>query len=88
MLQQRLTTCSECNDISDLLEKISCKIAKLGANLYGNITFMLDKPVPAVTFYDLLMYKRILTYKQINPDYCKEYTIEEISSRVNILIHK
>lgn len=88
MLQPRLTTCSECTDISLLLEKIDCKLAKMGATLYGNTIYMLNLSLSAVTIIDLLNYKRILTFKQINPDYCENYSIDNIASRVNILIHR
>lgn len=88
MLQQRLTTCSECTDIQVLIDKIDCKLAKLGASLYGNVVFMMNNSISASVMIDLLNYKRILTFKQVNSDYCKNYTIDNISSRVNILIHK
>jgi hypothetical protein len=88
MLQPRLTTCSECTDISILLSNIDCKLAKLGALMYGNVAFMLNNTISAVTIIDLLNYKRILTFKQVNLDYCEDYTVEYIASRVNILIHK
>ena len=88
MLQPRLTTCSECTDIPNLLDKIDCKLAKLGSLLYGNITLMLNNNISAITIIDLLNYKRILTIKQVNPDYCEDYTIDEIASRINILIYK
>lgn len=87
MLQPRLTTCSECTDIPILLDKIDCKLAKLGYILYGNTTLLLNIPFSAITIIDLLNYKRILTFKQVNPDYCEEYTIDNIASRINVLIY-
>ena len=88
MLQPRLTTCSECTDISLLIDKIDCKLAKLGALLYGNVAFMLNNTISAITIIDLLNYKRILTFRQVNPDYCEDYTIDDIASRINTLIYK
>jgi len=88
MLQPRLLDCSECEDISILIDKINCKIAKLGAILYGKVTLMLNTPISASSILSLLHYKRILEYKQVNPDYCEKYTVDMIASRVNILIYK
>ena len=88
MLQPRLTTCSECTDIPILLDKIDCKLAKLGSLLYGNVTLMLNNTISAVAIINLLNYKRILTFKQVNPDYCEDYTIDNIASRINTLIYK
>jgi hypothetical protein len=85
MLQPRLTTCSECAEISTLLCKIDCKLAKLGTILYGNLTLMLNRFISADTMIDLLNYKRILTFKQVNPDYCEDYTLDMIASKVRRL---
>jgi hypothetical protein len=88
MLQPRLINCSDCTDIPILIDKINCKLAKLGASLYGNITFMINTPISAIPIISLLNYKRILEYKQVNSDYCEDYTIDDIASRINILIYK
>jgi hypothetical protein len=88
MLQPRLIDCSECNDISLLIDKINCRLAKLGGSLYGNVTLMLNSPISAYPIIGLLNYKRILEHKQVNSDYCEDYTVDEISSRVNILIYR
>lgn len=70
MLHSVLTNYSSGTDISVLLEKIDCKLATLGNSLYGNTVFMLNDPVSATAIIDLLNYKRILTFRQVNPDYC------------------
>jgi hypothetical protein len=88
MLQPRLLNCSDCTDISILIDKINCKLAKLGAILYGNTAYMLNTPIPILSIIGLLHYKRILEYKLVNSEYCEDYTVEMISGRVNILIHK
>jgi len=85
MLQPRLTTCSECTDISILLCKIDCKLINLGSALYGNVVFMLNNSISATTIIDLLNYRRILTFKHVNSDYCDNYSVDEIASKVNRL---
>ena len=88
MLQPRLTTCSECTDIPTLIDKIDCKLATLGSALYGNVAFMLNNSIPASVIIDLLIYKTILTFRQANSTYCEDYTIDDIASKINILIYK
>ncbi len=82
MLSPRLTNCPECSDISFLLKKIDCKLAELGNNLYNNISYMLNKPVPADDITQLIGYRRILMYKLCNPSYVHEYSVSMIASRV------
>ena len=82
MLSPRLTNCPECANIPSLLKKIDCKLAELGNNLYNNISYMLNKPIPAGEILQLITYRRILMYKLCNPNYAQEYTIPMISSRV------
>ena len=82
MLSPRLTDCPECANIPSLLKKIDCKLAELGNNLYNNISYMLNKPVPADDITQLIGYRRILMYKLCNPSYVQEYTIPMIASRV------
>lgn len=80
--------CSECSDIPILLDTIDCRLANLAGDLYNNLVFMLNKPIPAGAIIDLLTYRRILQYKQINPDYAGCYTVEQIGSKINILKFK
>jgi uncharacterized protein (TIGR02145 family) len=82
MLSPRLTDCPECANIPSLLKKIDCKLAELGNNLYNNISYMLNKPVPADNITQLIGYRRILMYKLINPSYVQDYSINMISSKV------
>jgi len=82
MLSPRLTNCPECADIPSLLRKIDCKLAELGNNLYNNISYMLNKSVPADDITQLIGYRRILMYKLINPNYVHKYSVAMISSRV------
>ena len=82
MLSPRLTNCPECANIPFLLKKIDCKLAELGNNLYNNISYMLNKPVPANDILQLIGYRRILQYKYINPNYAYRFSVNAIASRV------
>jgi hypothetical protein len=82
MLTPRLTNCPECADIPNLLKKIDCKLAEYANDLYNNISFMLNRVVPARAMIQLLAYKRILTYKACNPDYLADFCIDKIISKV------
>jgi len=82
MLSPRLTNCPECANIPSLLKKIDCKLAELGNNLFNNISYMLNKPVPADDILQLIGYRRILTHKYCNPNYVHEYSVAMIGSRV------
>ncbi len=88
MLQPRLTSCSECGEIPDLLADIECKITDVAKNLYNNTVFALNMPVPYTTMIDLLNYRRILTYKYCNPDYAKNFSVCQIASKVKLLKYK
>jgi len=88
MLNPRLTDCPACTTIPALLADIDCKLNQLAGNLYNNVVFILNQPVPAGAILDLLNYKRILTYKFCNPGYAGPYTVEMIASRVKLLISK
>lgn len=88
MLSPRLTNCPECASIPALIADIDCKLAQLGNNLYNNIVFMLNQPVPGGVMLDLINYRRILTYKYCNPDYAAPYTVNMIASRVKLLKYK
>lgn len=85
MLTPRLTYCEECSNIPSLIEEIDCKLAKLGNNMYNNITLMLNQPVPTENTIDLLMYKRILWNKYANPLYASNYSVNAIASKVKLL---
>ena len=82
MLSPRLTNCPECANIPSLLKKIDCKLAELGNNLYNNISYMLNKPVPSSDILQLIGYRRILMYKYCNPSYVEKYSDQMIASRV------
>ena len=88
MLQPRLTNCVECSTIPVLLTDIDCRLTDLATNLYNNLIYLLNQPVPGVVMLDLINYKRILTYKFFNPDYALPFTVEQIASRVKLLKYK
>jgi len=88
MLQPRLTNCIECASIPALLIDIDCKLTELAKQQYNNIIFSMNNYIPGPVIGDLLNYKRILTYKYCNPDYCLRFSVQQIASRVKVLIHK
>jgi uncharacterized protein (TIGR02145 family) len=85
MLSPRLTNCPECANIPNLIEEIDCKLAYYANGLFNNITFMLNQSVPAGIMIQLIAYRRILTYKNANPDYICEVSINRIASKVKLL---
>lgn len=85
MLLPRLNNCTNCINIPNLLKEIDCKLAEYANGLYNNITYMLNQSVPAGEMIRLIIYKRILTYKQCNPDYVANVSIQRIASRVKLL---
>jgi len=82
MLTPRLTNCVECADVPSLLESIDCKIFEIAGKLYNNTIFALNRPIDGNVMFDLLTYKRILTYKYCNIDYAGDYTVNMIASKV------
>jgi hypothetical protein len=88
MLSPRLTNCTECANINSLINEIDCRIAELANVLYNNTVFMLNKSFNATAMFDLLMYRRILTYKVCNPDYAGHYTVNMIASKIKLLKFK
>lgn len=88
MLTSRLTNCVECATIPSLLEDIDCKIFQLSKKLYGNTIFALNQPINGTVMFDLLNYRRILSYKFCNVDYAGNYTVNMIASKVKLLKFK
>jgi hypothetical protein len=88
MLTPRLIDSLECSTIPTMIDEIDCKLAKLSGKLYNNMVFMLNMPIEASTFIDLLTYRRILQYKAVNSDYAEDFTLEMIASKVKLLKYK
>jgi hypothetical protein len=63
-------------------------MVELASNLYNNVVYLTNQPVPGGAMLDLINYKRILTSKFYNPNYADNYTINMIASRVKILKYK
>ena len=82
MLTPRLTNCQECANIPTLIDKIDCKLAEVGNNIYNNIVYMLNYPIPATLMLQLIAYRRILIFKYCNPNYAKKYSIDQITNKV------
>jgi hypothetical protein len=85
MLASKTTDCINCTTIETLLCDIDCKIFQLSKVLYNNMAYMLNKTVDNEVLIDLMNYKRILEYKNVNLEYAVDYTIEMIASRVKLL---
>ncbi len=88
MLSPRLNNCIDCATIPVLLSDIDTKLAELAQVEYNNIVYSTNLSIPAWAVGDLLNYKRILEYKYCNPEYCQQFSIFQIASRVKVLIHK
>ena len=88
MLYPRLTNCVDCSSVPVLLADIDCKLTDLANNEYNNIVYELNWPVLGTVIWDLLNYKRILTYKYCSPEYAPCFSVEQIASRVKLLINK
>lgn len=88
MLTPRLTNYIANSTIPVLLADIDERIAELATLEYNNLVFAVNNYINTTALWDLLNYKRILIYKNCNPDYCVHFTVEMIASRVKILIHR
>lgn len=88
MLTPRLTECTECASIPVLLDDIDCKITELAKRMYNNVVYSLNQPIDGSVMFDLLNYRRILTFKYCNPDYASLFTVNMIASKVKLLKFK
>ena len=86
MLNPRLTTCTDCTTIQELLIDIDRKIFQISKDLYNNVVFMLNIPINGESMFDLLNYKRILTYKYYNSEYASDFTLAMVADRVKKLV--
>ena len=85
MLYPKQTNCSENGNINSLISSIDCRLSKLANTMFNNTVFMLNKTISGTEMFDLIQYKRILYYKQINPDYACNYSVNMITSKVKLL---
>jgi hypothetical protein len=82
MLYPKQTNCSENGNIDSLISSIDCRLSKLANTMYNNTVFMLNKTISGTEMFDLIQYKRILYYKQINPTYVDCFSVNQIASQV------
>jgi hypothetical protein len=88
MLTSRLTDCTECGNILQMIAEIDCKITNLSKAAYNKIVFALNTQCKSETMGALLHYRRILVHKYCNPEYVSKFTMPMIQSKVKILILK
>lgn len=88
MLQAKLIDCPGCESIPQLLEDIDCKIKEQADKAYNNLVYALGNTCSNGSLEGLLHYRRILRSKQLNPEYASDFSVEDIASRVQLLIHK
>ena len=88
MLTPRLNNYIANSTIPVLLADIDERIAELADLEYNNIVYAVNNYINTVALQDMLNYKRILLFKNCNPDYCQCFTVEMIASKVKILIHR
>lgn len=88
MLQVKLTSCTSCVSILDILCKVDDKLKSYACNAYNNMTLMTCLNVDKDNLETLLHYKRILTYHLYNGDYLPTTPLSFIISRVKILLNK
>ena len=88
MITPKLTSCSNCADAQELIDEINCRIFELAKIAYNNSVYGLNLNLNTNVAMDLLHYRDILTYKNVNPNYACHYSINQIASKVKLLIHK
>jgi hypothetical protein len=86
MLTPRLTNALYYNSIPVLLQEIDNAIFIIANELYYNTIYSLHRNIDSPTMIDLLNYRRILTYKACNLNYCADFPVDVIASRVIVLI--
>lgn len=88
MINSKITNCKDCAEIPPLISDINCAIFKLSLKMYNNIIFSLNANIDYMSILDLLNYKRILEYKLVNPEYCCDYSVNSIATKVKLLKYK
>jgi hypothetical protein len=88
MLTVKLSGCTDCADLHDLLCQIDSKLLYYGTNHLNNTKLLLDLEFNKDVVDCLINYKRILSNKIFNPSYCCSVNLTNIISRVKILLNK
>jgi hypothetical protein len=78
-----LQTCSNCNNLQDLLEKIDLKLWELSQARLQRLQYNLDTPKQEDRISNLLHYKRIVTKRLYNGSYpCAKYSTQDLLTLV------
>jgi len=88
MLQVKLTDCTNCINLLELLCQIDERLAYYASNEYHRITLLLNINTDPEAIGDLLHYKRIVTNRLFYPSYAQEVPLANIVSRIKILLYK
>jgi hypothetical protein len=88
MLNIKITTCTSCTNLSDLLSEVDNKLLYYGRNHWNNISLMLELDYNKAAINKLLNYKRILTKRLYNPNYACSVELNQIISQVKIYLNK
>lgn len=88
MITPRVTDCHSEINIHSLLSDIDCKITNFAKRVYNKVTLMVERDINSEVIKDLLHYRRILIYKSCNDEYASCSSLEQIASRVKLLINK
>lgn len=88
MLKVKITSCTSCENIYNLLCDVDAKLTQYGKNNWGNISLMLCLPHDDLNVKTLIRYKNILKKKLLNPNYVCDIPFSLIVSRVKTLLNK
>lgn len=88
MLNVKMGGCTDCADLKNLICQIDTKIFYYSKNRLNNIRLLTALDFNAENMDLLITYKRVLSNKIFNPNYCCEVNLATILSRVKILLNK
>jgi adenine-specific DNA methylase len=88
MLQAKIGFCNDCADLSNLISQIDSKLLHYSKNYMSNICYLTNKDVNENNIKKLIRYKNILHKKLFNSSYLCSIDIEELISRVKLLLYK
>lgn len=88
MLNVRINTCSNCQNLFELLCEIDEKLKYYLFNQHKNDSLLLDLNVKKDVIKKLIRYKRITIKRLYNPSYGCDITLGEIITQIKIYINK
>ena len=88
MLNTKITNCTSCANVIDLLSEIDRKLFHFSRNKYSNISLLTNLEYDEYSIGRLLRYKSILNKRLYNPNYACDYPLTAIISKIKILINK